>query len=603
MKKYYALLLGLGLFFTARAQEKPPADKRLAGIDASLSALLQDWHAAGFSVAIVEKNKVIYSKGFGYRDYEQQKPVTPNTLFAIGSSSKAFTCGLVGLLQKDGKVLLDNKIRDYLPDLHFYNDNMDANITVRDMMCHRTGLSRHDYSWYFFNTMARDSMLHRVQYMEPTAGIRQKWQYNNFMFLGQGVLVEKLTGRSWEDNIREKFFGPLEMSRSNLNIVGLEQDADASLAYVVKQDSLIRKTAYYDIAGMGPAGSINSSANEMAHWVMMWINGGQYKGREVLPPFYVTDAISAQMVVDDGLPDKKHPDLHSSSYGLGWFLGSYRGHYQVEHGGNIDGFSANISFFPSDSIGIVILSNQGNSPLPVLARNLIADKILGLKYVDWSKERKTAIAKMKKQQAEAEQAIVKEPRIQGGPSHPLKDYEGIYNNPEAGDMTIALQRDTLWGTAGQQRFCLWHYGYDIFELRWIDKTTGQVDTAGDGVHVIFRYDGTGKISVLEAPFEGGVKPIEFTYRPAALPVTAAELTKYTGNYELSGVVIKVYSKGDVLYVAVPGQPDYETVSTGNHRFALKSLDGYSVQFEPNDKGAIVAVSIIQPNGTFKAKKK
>lgn len=597
------LLLGLGLFFTAHAQEKPPADKRLAGIDESLSKLLQEWHAAGFSVAVVEKNKVIYSKGFGCRDYESKKPVTPNTLFAIGSSSKAFTCGLVGLLQKDGKVLLDNKIRDYLPDLHFYNDNMDANITVRDMMCHRTGLSRHDYSWYFFNTMARDSMLHRVQYMEPTAGIREKWQYNNFMFLGQGVLVERLTGRSWEDNIREKFFGPLEMSRSNLSIGALEQDADASLAYVVKQDSLIRKTAYYDIAGMGPAGSINSSANEMAHWVMMWINGGQYKGREVLPPFYVTDAISAQMVADDGLPDKKHPDMHSSSYGLGWFLGSYRGHYRVEHGGNIDGFSANISFFPSDSIGIVILSNQGNSPLPVLARNLIADKILGLKYVDWSKERKTAIAKMKKQQAEAEQAAVKEPRIQGGPSHPLKDYAGIYNNPEAGDMMITLQRDTLWGAAGRQRFCLWHYGYDIFELRWIDRTSGLVDTSGDGVHVIFRYDGTGKISTLEAPFEGGVKPIEFTYRPAALPVTAAELTRYTGNYELSGVVIKVYSKGDVLYVAVPGQPDYETVSTGNHRFALKQLDGYSVQFEPDDKGTIVAVSIMQPNGTFKAKKK
>lgn len=574
----------------------------MAGIEPALSKLLSDWHVAGFAVAVVEKDKVIYSQGFGYRDYENKKPVTPNTLFAIGSSSKAFTCGLVGLLQKDGKVRLDNKIRDYLPDLHFYNDNMDANITVRDMMCHRTGLSRHDYSWYFFNTHRRDSMLYRVRYMEPTAGIREKWQYNNFMFLGQGVLVEKLTGRSWEDNIRERFFGPLEMNRSNLSVDALQQDAEASFGYKVVSDSLIRKTSYYDIAGMGPAGSINSSAMDMAHWVMMWINGGGYKGKEVLPPFYVTDAISAQMVMD-GLPDRRHPDMHSDAYGLGWFLDSYRGHYEVEHGGNIDGFSANISFFPSDSVGIVILTNQNGSPVPTLARKLIADRLLGLKYVDWSKELLAAKARAKKQQQEAERATEKEKKPQAGPSHPLKDYQGIYNNPEAGDMVVSLSHDTLWGSTGRQRFYLQHFGYDIFELRWIDNTDGTADTSGNGVKVIFRYNETGNISVMEAPFEGGVKPIEFLYRPAAKAVTAGELTPYTGNYELAGITIKVYTKGDVLYFSVPGQPDYETVATGNHTFVMKSLDGYSIQFEPDDKGTITGVKIIQPNGTFKAKKK
>jgi len=602
MKKYYALLLGLSLFFAAHAQDRQSTDKRLSGIEPALSKLLKDWHVAGFAVAVVEKDKVIYSKGFGYRDYEHKKPVTANTLFAIGSSSKAFTCGLVGLLQKDGKVLLDNKIRDYLPDLHFYNDNMDANITVRDMMCHRTGLSRHDYSWYFFNTRRRDSMLYRVRYMEPTAGIREKWQYNNFMFLGQGVLVEKLTGRSWEDNIREKFFGPLEMKRSNLSIDLLQQDAEASLGYKVVNDSLIRKTGYYDIAGMGPAGSINSTAADMAHWVMMWINGGSYKGKEVLPPFYVSDAISAQMVME-GLPDRAHADMHSDSYGLGWFLDSYRGHYQVEHGGNIDGFSANISFFPTDSIGIVILTNQNGSPVPAIARRLIADRLLGLKYVDWSKERLDALAKAKKQQREAEQATEAQKRPQAGPSHPLKDYEGIYNNPEAGDIVVSLSHDTLWGTTGRQRFYLRHYGYDIFELRWIDNTDGTADTSGNAVRVIFRYNETGNISLMETPFEGGVKPIEFLYRPAAKAVTADELTQYTGNYELAGITIKVYTKGDILYFSVPGQPDYETVPTGNHTFVLKSLDGYSVQFEPGDNGAITSVKIMQPNSTFKAKKK
>lgn len=184
MRSLFRCLLFLITTITAVAQKTntPATDKRLAGLDAQFEQVLKDWKAAGFAVAVVEKDKIIYSKGFGYRDVENKLPVTPNTLFAIGSVTKSFTASLIGLLQKEGKVELDKPAVQYLPDLHFYNNNMNNSITLRHMMSHQTGLPRHDYSWYFFSTSSRDSILQRLQFQEPTFGVREKWQYNNFMF-------------------------------------------------------------------------------------------------------------------------------------------------------------------------------------------------------------------------------------------------------------------------------------------------------------------------------------------------------------------------------------------------------------------------------------
>ena len=164
------------------------------------------------------------------------------------------------------------------------------------MMCHRTGLPRHDYSWYFFPTDSRDSLMRRIQFQEPSAGIREKYQYNNFMFMLQGLIVEKVTGKSWEENISEKFFKPLGMSGSNLSIESLEKSDDAAFGYRLRSDSIIEKVDYYHIRGMSPAGSINSSVNEMAKWVITWINGGKFEGKEIIPASYISEAISSQMV-------------------------------------------------------------------------------------------------------------------------------------------------------------------------------------------------------------------------------------------------------------------------------------------------------------------
>lgn len=330
--------------------KKQKNDALLSDLDTLFNRILKDQVAAGFSVAVVKGDEVIYSKGFGYRDVENKKPVTPNTLFAIGSSSKAFTGSLLGLLRRDGKLTFEDKAVSLLPQLHFFNEEMNSQIILRDLMAHRTGLSRYDFSWLLFNTANRDSIIARVKYMKPSAAVREKWFYNNFMYLAQGMIVERLTGKSWEQNIKEKFFIPLEMNRSNTDIKVFKQDSDAALPYTVVKGNEIKKVDYYNINGMGPAGSINSSANDMANWLKVWVSGGFFKKKEILPTDYVREAASSQMVMSADLP-AAHDDIFLANYGLGWMIGSYRGHYLVEHGGNINGFSANVAFFPVRSVG------------------------------------------------------------------------------------------------------------------------------------------------------------------------------------------------------------------------------------------------------------
>lgn len=193
MRKF--LLVAVTVFTSvtyAQKTTKPIVQQdRFAGLDTIFERVLKDQLAAGFAVAVVEKDKIIYAKGFGYRDYEKKLPVTPNTLFAIGSCTKAFTSSLLGILQKDHKIDFDEPAVKYLPGLKFYNEDMDKHISIRDMMSHRTGLPRHDFSWYLFKTKSRDSLLQRIQYQQPTFGIRERWQYNNFMFLTQGMIAEK----------------------------------------------------------------------------------------------------------------------------------------------------------------------------------------------------------------------------------------------------------------------------------------------------------------------------------------------------------------------------------------------------------------------------
>lgn len=601
MRKILSLLLCITTTASFAQKNKSTDDKRFDGLDTAFARVLKDWHAAGFAVAVVEKNKVVYAKGFGYRDYENKIPVTANTLFAIGSCTKAFTASLLGMLNKDGLVDYDKPVNTYLPSLKFYNEYMTQHVTLRDMMCHRTGLPRHDFSWYYFNTNSRDSFLQRIQYMEPSAELRQKWQYNNFMFMLQGMVTEKLTGKSWEDNVREKIFMPLGMNRSDLSVLDMQKDDDAAKGYGVKNDSIINKLDYYNIAAMGPAGSINSSVSEMAKWVTTWINGGKFDGKEIIPSPYISEAITPQMVMGGGTPSKDKPDVFFSTYGFGWMLASYKAHYRVEHGGNINGFSASTCFFPTDSIGIIVLSNQDGSAVPSIVRNLIADRMLGLKYFDWESDlhnaRRKADSTAKTTQATTSSAR----KLNTKPSHDLKDYTGIYTNKGYGTFEVTVKDDSLFILLPEHTWWLNHYHYDFFEP--FEKDKDGFDTSNHSDPIQFNINVSGDVESASIIFDAGVKPIIFMRTDKAKEISKDSLKKYEGEYDFGGAVAKTYIKGNALYLYVPGQPEYELAPIDKDLFSIKSLSGFKVKFNTDESGNVTELQSMQPNGTFTAKKK
>ncbi len=599
MRSLFLLVFTLGCTVLLSGQT---TDSRLKGIDTVLQKVLETWKAPGFAVAVVEKNKIVYAAGFGYSNLEDKQKVTPNTLFQIGSCTKAFTAGILGILEEEGKVDLDDSPRKYVPYLKFYNEEMDNFVVIKDLIRHSTGLPRHDYAWYLFPGADKDSLLMRVAHHEPFEHVRASWYYNNFMYLAQGVIAEKVTSKTWEEQIKTRFFQPLNMNRSNVSVGELKRADDKATGYQTMPDGKIERMDYYPIMGMAPAGSLNSSVNDMTNWLIMWINGGKYQDKVILPASYVIEAMSSQMVVNGGLPTQEHPDIHFANYGYGWFLTSYKGHYRVEHGGNIDGFSASTCFFPMDSIGIVVLTNQNGSRIPSIFRNIIADKMLKVEEYDWNNQLKAELDTALAQEQRAVQDVTTQKKLGTQPSHILQDFVGSYAHPGYGTFELEVHKDSLIAQFPTKRFWLRHFHYNIFEF--LELTLSGVDSIiTEGTKLNFTTNLLGDISSAEFELEPTVKPIVFKRTPKSITLTPESLSAYVGTYLISNVETKFYIKNtNVLYASVQGQPEYELIAIDKHQFLFKILEGYKIKFEEAN-GKIVAVEFIQPNGTFKAIRK
>ena len=594
MKKILIILLSILSINNAFSQ----LDKRLKGLDSELEKVLKKLEEPGFAVAIVENDQILYSKGFGYRDYENKIKVDSNTLFAIGSATKSFTSSLLGVLREDEKLDFEDSPIDHINELRFYNSQMNDVISIRDMMSHRTGLPRHDASWYFFPTFSKDSLVSRVKHHKPFTSVRNQWWYNNFMFMLQGVIAERITNKTWSENIKEMIFDPLGMTRSNTSIAELENSENAAFGY--SQD--FKKMDYYKIAGMGPAGSINSSVNEMSKWLITWINKGEYKGKKILPPNYTEEAISSQSVVVANLPDEDNPGLHLTNYGYGWFLSSYKGHYRVEHGGNIDGFSTSAAFYPSDKVGIIVLSNQNASNTPSIVRNIISDRMLDVKKTDWLKYHFDKLKEAELIQKELDKNEDSD-KIKGtNPSRSMNEYEGEYTNLGYGTFDVSMKNDSLFMKIPNKTFWLSHHHYDTFlpyELK-----NGKVNLEDESViFITFSADQLGEIKKLSTGLEPAIEePIYFDRKIKTIEIETSELDKYVGDFKFMKNMCKTYLKEDVLYVFIAGQPEHKLNPIGKHLFSFEKLEGYKVKFDVSKNEKVTHISFIQPNGTFRYKK-
>ncbi len=473
------------------------------------------WNVPGAAVLVVKDGKVIFSEGFGYRDVEKKLPVTPKTLFAIGSSSKAFTALSAGILVDEGKLDFDKPVRNYLPQLRMSNSYVTEHITLRDMLCHRSGMPRHDFSWVY-SGYSREKLLDILPYLQFSTGFREKLQYNNFMFLAAGMTVGKVSGGTWEEFVQDRIFNPLGMKSSNFSTADSQKSSDFAKPYKLdltgmkdipgKVSEYPRKLIpFNDIQNIGPAGSINSNLEDMEKWVLLQINKGKAGGKQIIKPETLKQMHTPQMTetCDGEFKSMQFPEMPVMNYGMGWFVQPYRGHYMVHHGGNIDGFSAFVTFMPEEKIGIVVLTNLDGTPMSYVISYNIYDRLLGLKPIAWGDRfenlKREAAAKVK----EAYEKSESERKKGTIPSHPMGDYAGEYTNPAYGTMKITKNGGNLAFEYRIFKFDVIHRQYDTF------MTDSKQPYNMMGFPLNFLMNEKGNIDRLTIPIQDGVDDIVF----------------------------------------------------------------------------------------------
>lgn len=576
-------------------QATSPADKAknaLSDLDQFITQGLRDWNVPGLAIAVVVDNEVIYEDGFGMRDLKNEKPVTPHTLFAIGSSTKAFTTFTLATLVDEGKMDWETPVRNYIPGFRMYDNVATEELTPRDMVTHRSGLPRHDLMWYNRSGWTRKDYIDRLRYLEPSAELRQKFQYNNLMFLTAGYLAGQLTGGTWEKAVQKRILDPLGMTETNFSVEASQKTSDYALPYK-EEDDKIQQMNFRNITTLGPAGSINSNIDEMSHWVMVNINNGKYQGEQILNPTLLKDIQTPHMVTGGS---STRPEISATSYGLGWFINTYRGHQHVYHGGNIDGFTALVTLFPNDGVGVVVLTNKNGARFPTILTRHVADRALELEPIDWNdeglKSRKQGKEVQKK--AEEKKGISK---VKGtAPSHDLEDYVGEYENPGYGKLEVKKDGKQLEFVYNDITTPLEHWHYDVFNG---EKTK---DDVFEDMKLIFRSDLNGNIATVEAPFEPSVDNIVFTKQPAEKYFETSFLENYTGKYVLEDDTLSVTLAGNQLKLTIPGQPTYSLLPDLGDQFKLKEYSVVNVTFPKDKSGEIQSMELHQPNGVFTAER-
>jgi len=568
---------------------------KLQGIDELADRAMKEWKVPGVAIAVVQDGKVIYAKGYGYRDLEDKLPVTSGTLFPIGSITKSFTALTFATLVDEGKVDWDQPVRKYLPEFEMNDPVTSERATPRDLFSHRTGLPRHDLVWYS-SDFSREDMVGRLRYLKPNKSFRSAYQYNNLTIMTMGYLEGKLTGLGWEGAIRERIFSPLGMTHSNLSVDEIEKTDDHALPYELKKD-VVTKIPYHKIDAIGPAGSINSSVDDMSHYLTLQLGDGKYGDKRIVSENNLREMHSPQTAIPDPPPAFSQPGLGHFSYGLAWVVTSYRGHNLVWHNGGIDGFYALLSMLPDDHMGIVVLTNLPHGQTPeVLAYN-VYDRLLGLEPMPWFDRFKELEAKGKQEEEEAKKNKPTDRKTGTHPSHNLGDYAGEYENPGYGRIRVSQQGDALKIAVNKMGpWPLENYHYDVFQ---VPEST---DSLAAGEKFQFEMDKKGNIARISAALEPSLGE-DIVFTRAREKIAAAVLENLTGDYLLNSQTVNVVLAGEALRLTVPGQPQYELLPTKGLAFDVKGLPGFSVEFQKDGSGKISEAVFTQPNGVVRAARK
>lgn len=502
MRRILKSILVIAITFSMMPRVAAQQQTQFGDIDPFITSVMKEWKVPGLAVAVIQDGKIVLSKGYGHRDAERSMPVTPQTLFAIGSITKSFTVTALSILADEGKLDWDKPVRSYMPDFRLHDRVATEQMTPRDLVIHSSGLPRHDALWYG-SDMTRRQLYERLRYLEPSKTLRSGFQYNNLMFMTAGLLVSQIAGASWEDVVRRKIFEPLGMARSSFSVNDSQKSDDFALPYSSAKDK-IEPVPFRNIDEIGPAGSINSSVEEMIRYVQLHIDKGR-SGETQLLSARSAEQMQTPQIVTPGTPE--YDEVGHRSYGLGLAVGSYRGNKIVEHGGGIDGFSAYLAFMPGKRAGMIILTNctEAGTAVSIITRN-VYDRLLGLDRVDWTARARKQMEKAK-QAAEARKKNALPRREGTSLSHALADFAGDYEHPAYGRVKIEVDGSGLKGAFNRMNFSLRHFHYDIFEI----PEGGESSLPFlQNAKIAFFYNKRGEIDRVAIPLEPAVSDIVFT---------------------------------------------------------------------------------------------
>ncbi len=585
-------VISLAVLASARclkAQDDEAASK-LQGFDSYMEKILKDWNAPGVGVGIVIKDKLVFAKGYGYRDYGKKLPFTPTTLCQIASNTKLFTAVAAGMLVEEGKLTWDKPVRQSVPAIQFYDDALNDNVTLRDMLSHRTGITRHDMIWYKAD-LPRKELFARLKYMEPKEPLRQTFLYNNMMYAATGYLIELQSGKPWEEFVRDRIFKPLNMNASVYSVAEMLKQDDHGVPFTEKRDTTeIYKIPYYeDTAGMAPCGAIISNIQEMSHWLIALMNEGKYGGKQVLPPNVLKATLEPAIALPNTMAETRgFWELLNVNYGMGRDTASYRGHLVTYHGGDLDGFHSQVSFMPRERIGVIVfvIGDHCASLYNTVSFN-VYERLLGLDQTPWSQRLLEIRMKGKKAGTEARAKAGADHVPNTQVSHPLANYAGQYEHPAYGVLKIGMKDGQLQFDFHKIQLPLTRFHYDRF------------DTPDDEIYGKWSVNfvtnpqgdvGTAVMSLDEAE-------ASFTRRPET--VDPKLLPRLAGTYETpTGIKFQVILKEDgSLYLAMPGAREEKLLPYKGLKFHVKEFSDMVWEFVVENE-QVRALKQTDPSGEF-----
>ncbi|PYP55231.1 MAG: serine hydrolase [Gemmatimonadetes bacterium] len=477
----------------ARAQDAP-----LRGFDAYVEQALRDWRVPGVAIAVVRNDSVVFVKGYGVRELGKPARVDAHTLFAIGSTTKAFTAAALAMLVDSGKLAWDDPVTKHLAWLELADPYVTRELTVRDLLTHRSGLPRGDLVWYG-SSFDRSEVLHRVRYLKPRWSFRSNYGYQNIMFLAAGEVVAAASGVSWGDFLKARIFTPLGMTGTNTSVTALAGEGDVAMPHK-KIDDTVRVIPWRNIDNVGPAGSINSSVADLSQWLRLQLGGGTFRGRRLVSDSTVEEMHTPQMVIRMNKDAREiFPDTHFLAYGLGWLLRDYHGKMFVGHGGAIDGMRAEIGLVPEARVGAVVLCNLDGTSFPAAILYRALDAYLGAPPRDWSAVLLAAERKAEAHGDSVDKAFEAKRVRDTHPSLPLERYAGNYVDSLYGTVEIAEQGDRLVARMGPAfTGDLTHWHFDTFKVTWRDRGLGTS-------YLTFNVDADGKVGSVEVREVGEFK--------------------------------------------------------------------------------------------------